>query len=64
MSEQEGEGDFQVIRGAEAIARAIGTSRRRAYFLCEAGLLPVQKEGAQWVTTRRKLDQHYNGDAA
>jgi hypothetical protein len=38
------ENEFEVIRGADAIAKAIGMNPRRAYWLLEKGLLPAVKK--------------------
>jgi hypothetical protein len=56
--------EFEIIRGAPAIAKVIGETERRTYALLEAGFLPAQKEGRLWVTTRARLQRHYNGDGA
>ena len=58
-----GANEFEIIRGAPAIAKAIGETERRTYHLLEAGFLPAQKEGRLWVTTRARLQRHYNGDS-
>ena len=52
-------GDFEIIRGAEAIARAIGEKPRRVYTLLEKGALPAWREIGVWVTTRSRLRDHY-----
>jgi hypothetical protein len=57
----EGNNELGVLRGAQQIAAAIGLPARRAYFLLEAGLLPATKEGNLWVTTRARLQRHYDG---
>jgi hypothetical protein len=53
-----------VLRGAPEIAKAIGTTPRRAYYLLEKGLLPAVKEGALWTTTVSRLRQFYEGGGA
>ena len=52
-----------IVRGANAIAAAIGVSTRRAYWLLERGVLPATKEGATWTTTLARLRQFYEGGA-
>jgi hypothetical protein len=56
------ENEFEILRGAPAIARAIGETERRTYGLLEARILPAQKEGRIWVTTRTRLRRHYSGE--
>jgi hypothetical protein len=56
-----GENDFEIIRGAHAIAKAIGETERRTYYLLEAGVLPASKELRVWVTTRERLKRFYDG---
>jgi hypothetical protein len=53
-----------ILRGCTEIAAAINESERRTFHLLQAGLLPAQKEGARWVTTRARLKRHYNGESA
>src|SRR5437016_1534952 len=48
-----------VVRGAAAIAKAVGLKPRRAYYLLERGLLPARKEGATWTTTIDRLRRFY-----
>ena len=55
------ENPLGVLRGAPAIARAIGCATRRAYYLLENGLLPAVKEGQTWVTTLDSLRRFYEG---
>jgi hypothetical protein len=50
---------IEVLRGAEAIARAINAPRRRVYALLEARALPAWKEIGVWTTTRARLREHY-----
>src|SRR5215831_5466505 len=50
------------IRGAAAIAAAIGVSPRRAYWLLERGVLPAVKEGATWTSTLDRLRRFYEGN--
>lgn len=52
-----------ILRGADEIAKAIGTTPRRVYYLAETGVLPATKEGSLWVTTLDKLRQFYEGGA-
>jgi hypothetical protein len=51
-----------VVRGAAAIARAVGATPRRTYYLLENGLLPAVKEGNTWVSTLDRLRRFYEGE--
>ena len=51
-----------IVRGASAIAQAIGVSPRRAYWLLERGVLPAIKEGNTWVATIDRLKRFYEGE--
>ncbi|MBV9826122.1 MAG: hypothetical protein JO001_10675 [Alphaproteobacteria bacterium] len=48
-----------LLKGAEAIAKYIGESRRRTFYLMERALIPCGKEGSIWVASRRALSAHY-----
>jgi hypothetical protein len=52
-----------VLRGAPEIAKAIGTTPRRAYYLLENGVIPGVKEGNLWTRTLDRLRQFYEGGA-
>ena len=43
------------IWGAAAIGAEINRTERQAFYLLEAGLIPGEKVGKVWVTTRRRL---------
>jgi hypothetical protein len=43
--------------GTEAIARAIGRTKRQAYHLLHTKQLPAKKVGAFWVASRANLRQ-------
>jgi len=58
------ENPLGVLRGAPAIAKAIGCSPRRAYHLLESGVLPAVKEGNLWVCTLDALRRFYEKGAA
>jgi|SRR5262249_36608494 len=51
-----------IVRGAAAIAAAIGVSPRRAYWLLERGVLPAIKEGSTWTSTLDRLRRFYEGE--
>ena len=55
------ENSLGVLRGAPEIARAIGTTTRRAYYLLENGVLPGVKEGSIWTCTLDALRRFYEG---
>lgn len=48
------------LRGVPAIAKFIGESERRTYYLLENGILPAAKEGAIWITFKTRLTKHYD----
>lgn len=55
---------LDLIWGAEAIAEAIGRTRRQAFHLLEAGELPgAKKIGGRWVISRRALEAMFAGAA-
>jgi hypothetical protein len=55
------ENSLGVLRGAEEIAAAIGTTPRRIYHLVQNGKLPATREGNLLVTTLRRLEEFYGG---
>ena len=44
-----------LLRGGSAIARFIGESERRTFYLLEHGFLPAGKVGASWVASKAAL---------
>lgn len=58
----DGDNEFEIIRGAHAIARVLGLPDRRAFYLLERGQIPALREGRRWVTTRQRLARFYHGD--
>ena len=55
---------LDLIWGAAAIAAALGITERACFHMLESGVLPARKVGARWVVSRRKLLQHFEGEAA
>ena len=55
------ENPLGVLRGADEIAAAIGTTPRRVYHLVQQGLLPATREGSLLVTTLDRLREFYGG---
>ena len=53
-----------LVWGAAAIAALLGITERRAFHMLEAGTLPARKVGGRWVASRKKLEQHFEGEAA
>jgi hypothetical protein len=43
------------IWGARDIGAVLNRPPRKTYYLLEAGLLPAEKVGKSWVSTRRRL---------
>jgi excisionase family DNA binding protein len=52
--------DLGLVWGADAIAQALGVSRRQAFHLLEKGLIPARKVGAKWCTQREDLRRHFS----
>jgi hypothetical protein len=57
-----GDGLDTPLWGAAAIGKAIGTNQRKAYHLLEHGLLPGNKIGKIWCSTKRKLLARIHGE--
>lgn len=55
---------LDLLWGCRAIAEAIGRTERATYHMLEAGELPARQVGQRWVASRRKLLQHFEGEAA
>jgi hypothetical protein len=51
------------IWGAREIGAVLNRSERKTFYLLEAGLLPAEKVGKSWVTTRRRLLALVQGEA-
>jgi hypothetical protein len=49
----------EILRGIKDIAEFIGEKPRRVFYLAEAGLLPLTKEGSTWVGLKAALTAHY-----
>jgi excisionase family DNA binding protein len=47
------------LYGAEAIAAAIGVSRRAAYHLIETGIIPAKKAGRTVCASRREVKEAF-----
>jgi hypothetical protein len=61
VGERDSGDDDVPIWGCKAIAKIIGRSERQTFHLLSAGLLPVTKIGATWVSTRRRLRERIAG---
>jgi hypothetical protein len=48
------------VWGAEAIGALIGKPRAATFHLLETGKIPARRIGRQWVTTKRRLREHFN----
>ncbi len=55
---------LDLIWGAEKIARAIGVSRRQAFYMLENGHLPARKVGGRWCASLSALRRHFAGAGA
>ena len=47
--------------GVEAIGAEINRTPRQINHLCATKQIPADKIGGRWVTTRRRLRDHFNG---
>lgn len=56
--------NLDLIWGAAAIAQAIGKTTRATFHLLERGVIPARKIGNQWVASRNKLIEHFEGESA
>jgi hypothetical protein len=50
------------IWGVRGISAAINRTQRQTYYLLENGLVPGRKIGRIWVSTSRRLRDHFVGD--
>jgi hypothetical protein len=48
-----------LLRGVRPIAAFIGENERRAFYLCEKGLIPCGKIGSSWVASKKALREHF-----
>lgn len=55
---------IDVLWGADAIGRAIGVNRRRAFYLLENGLIPAKQVGGRWCVRRSELVKAFSTEAA
>jgi len=46
---------FDLVWGAEEIAKLIGRSPRSVFHMLDTGELPAKKVGGRWVAERNKL---------
>ena len=51
------------IWGAEAIANEIKRNKRATFHMLEKGLLPAERVGGRWVSTRRRLRAFFSGES-
>jgi hypothetical protein len=50
-----------LLRGAEAIGAFIGLGLRETFYGLQEGHIPATKEGKTWVSSKRRLREHYTG---
>ena len=48
-----------LLRGVKAISEFIGEDERRTFYLAEKGYIPLGKEGATWIGSKKTLRAHY-----
>lgn len=54
---------LDLVWGAKAIGAAIGKTPRATFHMLEKGQIPARKVGEQWVASRQKLREHFEGAA-
>lgn len=59
MSSLEAGMQMNLLWGADAIARAVGLSRRQTFHLLETHVLPARKVGGRWVADLVVLRQYF-----
>ncbi|MFD1941305.1 helix-turn-helix domain-containing protein [Paradevosia shaoguanensis] len=57
-------GDLDLVWGCKAIAKLLGVTERACFHMLESGELPARQIGRRWVVSRRKLREHFEGEAA
>ena len=62
MLDHEGKSPNGALWGCKAISKEIGKNERQTFYLLESGLLPAQKVGRQWVTTRSRVRAWLHGE--
>lgn len=50
---------LEILRGAKAIGEFVGMKPRKANYLLAKKLLPADREGEMYVSTKTRLRQHY-----
>ena len=53
--------DAGTLWGVKAIARAIGRGERQTYHLLVNGRLPAKQVGSTWFSTRKAIDEFFEG---
>jgi hypothetical protein len=49
-----------ILRGIPRIARFLGETERRAYYIAETGQIPAFKQGKLWLARKSTLRRHYD----
>jgi hypothetical protein len=55
---------LDLVWGIQAIAAFIGRTPRQAYEALSKGELPARQVNRRWVASKRKLREHFEGEAA
>ncbi len=53
-----------ILWGCEAIAAEINRPTHITFRMLQQGLIPAEKAGAIWVSTKSRLRAHFNGSEA
>jgi hypothetical protein len=48
-----------ILRGIPRIARFLGETERRTYYIAETGQIPAFKQGKLWLARKSTLRRHY-----
>jgi hypothetical protein len=55
----EGRLSEDLLRGIKSIAEFIGETPRKTFYLAERKYIPIGKEGASWIASKKRLREHY-----
>ncbi|MAA98684.1 MAG: hypothetical protein CMN87_10785 [Stappia sp.] len=56
--------EFNIVWGAEEIARVIGRTPRQTFHLMASGQIPAKKVGGRWCAERGKLIEFFTKEDA
>jgi hypothetical protein len=53
-----------LLFGAQAIADYLGIDVRRVYYQLQRGFIPATRSGAAYIASKKRLQKHFQGEAA